>query len=289
MLGETVDRSAGAIHVDEASLTSGAAGVGGVHVALLSGRSVDEWYRALESAGPSSPGRSYLIAVDETVRGGAATAPPDAGGRPIVVGSVEAPLSDPVEYLETALSEVDDGAGAAGTVVVDDIGALVADGTDVDSVVEGLVDAAAAAGMQFHTAAATNGDAALSALSRRLPTADDGADRALTERLIAHLRRSDPTNFGYLRNHWREARRGLTAVEMTYPQSKQIHACIPDPETTPRTLGAALQGLVTLGALDVWGDTVGANRYDLTRYDAARVDTIGSSLESIPVEDESPR
>lgn len=289
MFGEAVDRSDGAIHVDEAALASGAAGAGGVHVALLAGRSVDAWYRALESAGSSSPGRSYLIGVDETVRGGAATAPPDAGGRQIVVGSVEAPLSDPVGYLETALSEADGGSGAGGTVVVDDIGALVPDGTDVDAVVEGLVDAAAAAGFRFHTAAATNGDAALSALSRRLPTADDEADRALTERLIAHLRRSDPTNFGYLRNHWREARRGLTAVEMTYPQSKQIHACIPDPETTPRTLGAALQGLVTLGALDVWGDTVGANRYDLTRYDAARIDTIGSSLESIAVEDESPR
>ncbi|MFC6794126.1 hypothetical protein ACFQFH_06895 [Halobaculum halobium] len=68
---------------------------------------------------------------------------------------------------------------------------------------------------------------------------------------------------------------------MTYPQSKQIHASIPDPETTPRTLGAALQGLVTLGTLDVWGDTVAANRYDLTRYDPGRVDAIGSALDAV--------
>jgi len=282
MSGEAVERSVGAIHADEASLERAAAVVGDVHVALLADRSVDGWHRAVEAAGPSSPGRSYLIGVDETVRGSAVPSSPGSAGQPIgggvAIGTVEAPLSDPIQYLEAVLSDLGDELDAGGTVVVDDVGALVPDDADVDSIVPGLVEAAAASGVEFHTSIATNDDdAVLSALSRRVPTAED-AERTLTERLIAHLRRTDPTNFGYLRHHWREARRGLTAVEMSYPQSKQIHASIPDPETTPRTLGATLQALVTLGALDVWGDTVAANRYDLTRYDPARVDTIGSLL-----------
>ncbi|WP_348610054.1 hypothetical protein [Halobaculum rarum] len=282
MSGEAVERSVGAIHADEASLASAAAAVGGVHVALLADRSVDGWHRAVEAAGPSSSGRSYLISVEETVRGGAVSPSPGSAGQPIAggvaIGTVEAPLSDPIQYLETVLSDLGDDPGAGGTVVVDDVGALVPSDADVESIISGLVEAAAASGLEFHTSTATNDDdAVLSALSRRVP-ADDDAERALTERLIAHLRRSDPTNFGYLRTHWREARRGLTAVEMSYPQSKQIHASIHDPETTPRTLGATLQALVTLGALDVWGDTVAANRYDLTRYDPTRVDTIGSLL-----------
>ncbi|QZX99406.1 hypothetical protein [Halobaculum rubrum] len=281
MSGEVTERSVGAIHADEASVASAVAAVGGVHVALLADRSVDGWHRAVEAAGPSSPGRSSLISVDETVRGGAVSASPASGGQPVgdgvTVATVEAPLFEPSQYLETVLADLGDDLGDDGTVVVDDVGALVPADADVDSIVPGLVEAAAASGLEFHTSVTTNDDAVLSALSRRVP-ADDDAERPLTERLIAHLRRSDPTNFGYLRHHWREARRGLTAVEMSYPQSKQIHASIPDPETTPRTLGAALQALVTLGALDVWGDTVAANRYDLTRYDPARVDTIGSIL-----------
>ena len=280
MSGEAVERSVGAIHADEASLANAAA-ADGVHVALLADRSVDEWHRAVEAAGPPSPGRSFLISVDETVRGSAVSPSPTSAIEPVGVevsiGTVEAPLPDSVGYLETMLSDLADDLAAGGTVVVDDVGALVPEGVAVDSVVPALVEAIAASGLEFHTPIATNDDAVLSALSRRVPTAED-AERALTARLIAHLRRSDPTNFGYLRHHWHEARRGLTAVEMSYPQSKQIHASIPDPETTPRTLGATLQALVTLGALDVWGDTVAANRYDLTRYDPARVDTIGSLL-----------
>lgn len=285
MSGEAVERSIGAIHGDEASLAGAVAAAGGAHVAFLADRSVDGWHRAVEAAGPSSPDRSYLLSVDETVRGGAVSSSPASGGRlgaggvgGVAIGTVEAPVSDPARYLETVLSDLGDELDAGGTVVVDDLGALVPDGADVDSIVAGLVEAAAASGVEFHTTTATNDGAVLSALSHRVPPAAADAERALTERLIAHLRRSDPTNFGYLRHHWREARRGLTAVEMSYPQSKQIHAAILDPETTPRTLGAALQALVTLGALDVWGDTVAANRYDLTKYDPGRVDTIGSLL-----------
>ncbi|SHH56550.1 hypothetical protein [Halobaculum gomorrense] len=283
MAGEAVEQSIGAIHADAASLARRAAAAGGTHVALVAGRSVDEWHRALERAGPASPARAYLVSVDNAVRGPAGAVAPAPSGRPIgggvVIDAVEAPLAEPEAYLRSALAAIG-GLDAGGTVVVDDVGALIEADADAGSTVAALVDAAADAGVEFHGAAAGDG-AALSALARRLPVVDDEAERVLTERLLAHLRESDPTNFGYLRHHWREARTGLAAVEMSYPQSKQIHASIPDPETTPRTLGAALQALVTLGALDVWGDTVAANRYDLTRYDPSRIDTVGAILADI--------
>lgn len=96
---------------------------------------------------------------------------------------------------------------------------------------------------------------------------------------IHRLRRGDPTSYGYLRRHWSEARRGLEATNRTYPQARQIHETIEEPEATPRALGTTLGALVRLGVIDVWGETVGANRYDLTEYDADRLSTIGRILE----------
>jgi len=283
--GDT-DRPAGALHADADSLAAAAAATGGVHVALVADGSVDEWYRSVESAGPATPARSHLVSVDETLRGGAATAGGAAStaGRPVgdgvVLAAVEAPLSDPVEYLRAVLSAAGADDADGGTVVVDDPSALLPSEANVDPVTGELVGTAGSFDVEFHAAAAGGGEA-LSALSRRLPGVDDAADRALADRLVAHLRETDPTNFGYLRRHWREARRGLAEVEMTYPQSKQVHAALPEPESTPRTLGAALGALVAVGALGVWGDTVAANRYDLTAYDPARVDAVGSALDSL--------
>lgn len=283
MSGEEAERAIGGIHSDAMSLARTAGHTGKAHVALVADRTVDEWHRAVESAGPASPGRSYVISVDDAVRGGASAvsaATPSFDGRPVgrgvVIDAVEAPLAEPAAYLASVL-EATDGLDDGGTVVVDDIGALLRPDADVESTVASLADAAADAGVEFHVGPGSDAQA-LSALARRLPVVDDDAERAVTERLLAHLRESNPTNFGYLRHHWREARTGLAAVEMCYPQSKQIHASIPDPETSPRALGAALQGLVTVGALDVWGDTVAANRYDLTRYNPARIDTVGAII-----------
>ncbi|TKX84759.1 hypothetical protein EXE43_17220, partial [Halorubrum sp. SS5] len=90
---------------------------------------------------------------------------------------------------------------------------------------------------------------------------------------------------GYVRRHWAEARRGIEACDRNYPQSKQVHAALIDPETTPRTLGATLSGLVTLGALETWGDTVGPTRYDLTAYRPDRTRAIGAALEADGVEE----
>ena len=96
---------------------------------------------------------------------------------------------------------------------------------------------------------------------------------------VKRLSREDPTTFGYVRRHWAEAKRGIEACDRNYPQSKQVYAALSDPETTPRTLGATLSGLVTLGALDTWSETVGPTRYDLTAYRPDRVCAIGAVVE----------
>jgi len=97
---------------------------------------------------------------------------------------------------------------------------------------------------------------------------------------IDRLRRDDPTTFGYLRRHWAEAQRGIEECDRSYPQSKQVHAVLTDPKTTPRTLGATLSGLVTLGALETWSKTVGATRYDLTAYHPERLWDVGLAFAS---------
>ncbi|ELZ45583.1 hypothetical protein C464_12437 [Halorubrum coriense DSM 10284] len=95
---------------------------------------------------------------------------------------------------------------------------------------------------------------------------------------VERLSREDPTTFGYVRRHWAEAKRGIETCDRNYPQSKQVHAALTDPETTPRTLGATLSGLVTLGALETWGDTVGSTRYDLTAYRSERTWDVAVAL-----------
>jgi hypothetical protein len=102
---------------------------------------------------------------------------------------------------------------------------------------------------------------------------------------VERLSRDDPTTFGYVRRHWAEAKRGIEACDRNYPQSKQVHAALTEPETTPRTLGATLSGLVTLGALDTWSETVGPTRYDLTAYRSDRTSAIGVALEAGATED----
>jgi hypothetical protein len=102
----------------------------------------------------------------------------------------------------------------------------------------------------------------------------------VTAAAVERLADDDPTTFGYVRRHWSEAKRGIETCDRNYPQSKQVHAALTDPETTPRTLGATLSGLVTLGALETWGDTVGPTRYDLTAYRPERTWAVGAALEA---------
>lgn len=279
--GTVSDR--GAIHADAESMAR-AVGTGD-HVALIARGTVDAWHRRVERAAPGSPDRSYLVSLDDTVRGAAATA--TAATTPqsrqvtnsVVLATAEAPFAG-AESFRAVLSEGLSDAADGGTVVVDDPSAFVPADADSGAVVEEMLAVADEFGVEFH-AVATGDGAVVAALARRLSGADTDADAAVAAQSLDYLRETDPTNFGYLRRYWREARRGLTAVEMTYPQSKQVHAALSDPETTSRTLGAALQALVKLGALGVWGDTVAANRYDLTQFDPARIDAIGAALDAL--------
>ena len=96
---------------------------------------------------------------------------------------------------------------------------------------------------------------------------------------IDRFRREEPTKYGYLRQHWREAKRGIEACGRNYPQARQIHASLEEPTTTPRTLGAALGALVEFDVIGRWGETVSATRYDLTTYDVERLEAIGRLLD----------
>lgn len=263
----------GRVHADEDGLRGAAVAAGGTHVALLGASTVDEWHRSL---GPGGPARRHFVSVDDTVRGATAVSgAPQPVGAGMYVSILERPVSDPTP----ALAEAFEGA-SGGSLVVDDLSFLLADADDVAAAIERLCTVATDADAELHVGLPADPEAATT-VARFFAPADDDTARAMAEAGLRYLRETDPTNFGYLRRHWDEARAGLEAVEMTYPQAKQVHAVLPDPETTPRTLGAALGGLVDLGALDVWGDTVAANRYDLTEYDPERVAAIGDAVASL--------
>ncbi|WP_435129437.1 hypothetical protein [Halobaculum sp. D14] len=286
------DRAEGFIHGDTSGLAAAAGAAGGAHVAILAADAVDEWHHALAST-PNPPAYRHLVSVDDVVRGataGGAEVGADgqagmrgaqrlAGG--VFLSAVETPTESAADLASFVRGAFEHASQDAGSLVVDDVGAVLGETANPDAALETLLTAAADLGAEVHTGVPSD-DWAAALLSRHLSPSDDDAERAVSAAALEHLRSVDPTNFGYLRRHWREARRGLEAVEMSYPQAKQVHAAIPDPETTPRTLGAALQAFVTLGALDVWGDTVAANRYDLTAYDPVRANAIGDALDAHP-------
>lgn len=109
------------------------------------------------------------------------------------------------------------------------------------------------------------------------PTQPGSARSDLAERLD-HLREECPTNYGYLARQWEEIREGIEETPQNYPSAKQVHGAISDPESTPRTVGPALKALESLGAIGLWSESVGANRYDLTEYEPARAATLDELL-----------
>ncbi|WP_313695611.1 hypothetical protein [Halorarum halobium] len=260
------------LHGDAQGLRAAAAAAGGTHLALLSSTTIDDWHRSFGATGPS---RCHYVSVDDTVRGAAAAAGGRAVGGGVFVSVLERPVSDPTSVVDEAFDEA-----AGGSVVVDDPTFIVEDAGDPDAALSSLSSVAAEAGADLHVGLPADCEAA-TVVSRHFTPADETVLQSAARAGLEHLRRTDPTNFGYLRSHWREARTGLDSVEMCYPQAKQVHASLRDPETSPRTLGAALGALVELGALGLWGDTVAANRYDLTAYDPERVAAIGEAVESL--------
>ena len=249
-------------------------------VSVLFGTDVEAWRSEWERRAAGPPAREAVVDVSGVARSGAAASTqvvPNSGLAYTVLGHDA--------ESERVLNAVDDHLDGvpSGTVdvVIDDVAPVAArDGADAavafaDQLLGRFGDRAnrVAIGCSFEGSAEL-----LSRVGGRVD-AVVGADADATA-AVERLSRDDPTTFGYVRRHWVEAKRGIETCDRNYPQSKQVHAALTDPETTPRTLGATLSGLVTLGAVKTWGDTVGPTRYDLTAYRSERTWAVGAALEA---------
>ncbi|WP_231899184.1 hypothetical protein [Halorubrum trapanicum] len=249
-------------------------------VSVLFGTDVEAWRSGWERRPAGPPAREAVVDVSDVARSGAAASTqvvPNNGLAYTVLGR-DAESERVLDAVDDHLDGVPSGMV---DVVIDDVAPVAARGgvdaavAFVDRVLERFVDRAnrVAIGCSFEGSAEL-----LSRVGGRVD-AVLGADADATA-AVERLSRDDPTTFGYVRRHWVEAKRGIETCDRNYPQSKQVHAALTDPETTPRTLGATLSGLVTLGALETWGDTVGPTRYDLTAYRPERAWAVGAALEA---------
>ncbi|AUX10490.1 hypothetical protein AArcSl_2875 [Halalkaliarchaeum desulfuricum] len=200
-------------------------------------------------------------------------------------------LSRPVraaEILGPARSYVD-GWGAEGyapVVFVDSLSGLLGD-DDVDGAIDALETlsesvSAADATLYAYCDPEEFEDSSFQRLRASFDAVVGAGEAQAVDDLQATIDRfrcEEPTKYGYLRQHWREAKRGIETCGRNYPQARQIHASLEEPTTTPRTLGAALGALVEFDVIDRWGETVSATRYNLTTYDGERLEAIGRILE----------
>ncbi|MDB9250690.1 hypothetical protein PN419_17070 [Halorubrum ezzemoulense] len=247
-------------------------------VSVLFGTDVERWRSGWDRARARPPDREAVVDVTDIARSGTAASTqvvPNNGLAYTVLGrTVES------ERVFDAVADHFDGVpDGAIDVVVDDLAPVAArEGVDsavafVDRLLERFV------GRVGRISMGCSFEIPVELLSRVGARADVvvGPDaEAVTA--VERLSREDPTTFGYVRRHWVEAKRGIETCDRNYPQSKQVHAALADPETTPRTLGATLSGMVTLGALETWGDTVGPTRYDLTAYRPKRTWALGAAI-----------
>lgn len=247
-------------------------------VSVLFGTNVETWRRGWDRMLTGPPEREAVVDANDVVRSGAAVSTqvvPNNGLAYTVLGRG----AENERVLDSVAEQLDGASSGTVDVVVDDLAPLaVREGVDAATrFVDCLLDRFQGRANRVSMGCAFAGSGEL--LSRVGARVDsvvgtDGDATAAVERLS----RDDPTTFGYVRRHWVEAKRGIEVCERNYPQSKQVHAALTDPETTPRTLGATLSGLVTLDALDTWGDTVGPTRYDLTAYRPDRTWAVGAAL-----------
>ena len=249
-------------------------------VSVLFGTDVEVWRSGWERRAAGPPAREAVVDVSGVARSGAAASTqvvPNSGLAYTVLGRD----AESERVLDAVADHLDGVPSGTVDVVIDDVAPVAArDGADAavafaDQLLGRFGDRAnrVAIGCSFEGSAEL-----LSRVGGRVD-AVVGADADATA-AVERLSRDDPTTFGYVRRHWVEAKRGIETCDRNYPQSKQVHAALTDPETTPRTLGAALSGLVTLGALKTWGDTVGPTRYDLTAYRSERTWAVGAALEA---------
>lgn len=247
-------------------------------ISVLFRTGIEEWRRGWRGSPSSGPAREAIVSASDTTRGATATAQV-VPGRRLAYTVLDASVT--LDRVADAVSTHADGAeGEPPSMIVDDITPVVADrgvsaaGSFIESLREPLGVGQIVVGCSYRSDVATD--------IRSLFDPMEGVARVdhPVAGTVDRLRRDDPTTFGYVRRHWSEAREGLERCTRNYPQSRQIHTVVPDPETTPRTLGAALSGLVRLGVLDTWGETVGSTRYDLTAYDPDRMWVVGAVLAS---------
>jgi len=247
-------------------------------ISLLFKTGIEEWRRGWRRTVGSLPAREAIVSASDLTRG-AATATqvvPDRGLAYTVLG---APV-DVEQILEAVTGHLADTRGLELTVILDDIEPLLAEhGRDaVNKFLDGLDARLDDCRSTVVIGCSFTEQTASSIVSIFDPTSHiDRIDHSVVA-VLDTLRRDDPTTFGYVRRHWAEARAGIEQSERNYPQAKQVHAVLSEPETTPRTLGMALSGLVSLGVVDTWNETVGPTRYDLTAYNPARMWAVGATL-----------
>lgn len=246
-------------------------------VSILFDGDVDSWRGRWDRTAGVTPDREAVVVAGDPVRSAAADRPAETlfvPERSLAYTLLNDP--DGIEPVIAAFEEYLEGVtDVAPTVFIDDVTAMDVGPADRIAFVDAVRRATKRVGGSVVVGCSP--DRVTGGAIDRLTELSDTvrlADSTLIEG-VERLRREDPTTFGYARRHWAEAREGIEACERNYPQSKQVHACLMDPETTPRTLGATLTGLVRLGLLDTWGKTVGPTRYDLTAYDPAGLVAIG--------------
>lgn len=256
-------------------------------LAVLFTQTADAWRSTWRREVGWKPRREALITATDFTRSTSTAGTPRTQMLPhrnIALTSLERPVD--ADTLTRTILEFLTGTQDHETIVfVDALDELICDSTpkEVTTTVETLSDEFEALGVSGYFEVDT--DCVPEAILEDLTSAvhhvhGTERDRDDVARQVAALKRDDPTNYGYAAQHWQEAKRGIETCSRNYPQARQIHDAIDDPETTPRTLGATLKAFVTLDVIDTWGDTVGATRYDLTVYDPDRVERVGAALES---------
>ncbi|WP_246066558.1 hypothetical protein [Halorubrum cibi] len=256
-------------------------------VSILLETDLEAWRRAWRDRIGGSPRREAIVVASDVSR--SATAPATTQVLPerrlayTVLGSGVG-IDRILETVSESLAEFE---GSEPRVILDDLAPFAAARGVSEAVgaLESIAVEAAAVEAPVTIGWSLTGEA-VSVLPSVLDRADgvEGVDPELTA-AVDRLKAEDPTTFGYTRRYWAEAQRGVESCTRNYPQSKQIHAALSDPETTPRTLGATLSGLVSLGVLDTWAETVGSTRYDLTAYDPVRMAAVGVAFAVVSDDD----
>ncbi|MFC5277700.1 hypothetical protein ACFPM1_02785 [Halorubrum rubrum] len=274
------------IRVDSIGSPSVRDGVsGGSVVSVLFETGLEAWRRAWNDRAGESPRREAVVVASDIARGAAATATTQVLPERRLAYTILGPDAD-ADRLEDpigdALAEFE---GSEPRVLLDDLAPFAAarGSAEAVGVIETVATEPAVDSVTIGWSLTADSASALSPILEHVDEIEGIDSEAMAA--IDRLQREDPTTFGYVRRHWAEAQRGIESCSRNYPQSKQIHAALSDPETTPRTLGATLSGLVSLGVLDTWAETVGSTRYDLTAYDPVRMAAIGVAFAAVSDDD----